>query len=83
MKVSTVSNSHRNASAGRPIWVWSATTTTSSAQRIICRSVSTRSKLLLNRPFDVIPPTLMINWWACRSSLMRTVRGPRATPVRG
>src|SRR5262249_38129412 len=57
MSVSMAANSHKNASAGRPILVWSATTTTSSAQRIICRSVSTRSGLLLNSPLAVMPAT--------------------------
>src|SRR5262249_30503527 len=83
INVSIVARSHRKARAGRPIFVWSATTTTSSAQRIICRSVSTSSRLLLYSPRGVMPPTLMTSWWTCRSSIMRTAKGPRATPVLG
>ena len=43
--------------AGRPILVWSATTTTSSAQRIICRWVSTSRGLPLYNPLAVMPAT--------------------------
>ena len=47
-------------------------------QRIIWRSVSTRSMLLLNSPLAVMPPVLMIVWWTCTSGNIWIVRAPQS-----
>ena len=81
-KTSIAPSWHKWAKLWWPNFVLSATTMTSSAAAIIACSVSTSSKLLLNRPRSLRPATLITVRRTFNSPNIRLAYGPSETPVR-